>query len=70
MKNNLKRARFEKGLSQIQLFGLSGIWPSKISLLENGFLLPSPEEKRSLARALGVQVEWLFPSDDSKENSL
>jgi len=59
--NRLKEARFKKRKSQIQLFKETGIWPSKISYIENGYWNPSEEEKEKLAKALGVKKEWLFP---------
>ncbi len=66
MKNRLKEARFKKGKSQIQLFKETSIWPSKISYIENGYWNPSEVEKEKLAKALGVERDWLFPKEDGK----
>jgi transcriptional regulator with XRE-family HTH domain len=57
----LKEARFKKGKTQIRPAILSGIHQSKISLIENGFLVPRDDEKRRLAKALGMKpepIEW------------
>jgi len=58
--NRLKEERFKKSKTQIQLFKETGIWPSKISYIENGYWNPSEKEKKKLARALGVTKYWLF----------
>ena len=58
--NRLREARFKKRKSQLQLFKQTGIWPSKISYIENGYWNPSAKEKKKLARALGVTKDWLF----------
>jgi len=61
--NRLKEARFKKSKSQIQLFKETGIWTSKISYFENGYWIPTEEEKIRLANALDVKKDWLFPKD-------
>ena len=62
---NLRKIRFEQRVTQIDLMVKTGIWPSRISLLENGYLQPKPDEKEKLARALGVKIEELFEGDGS-----
>ncbi len=51
--NNIKKARFEKNITQIELYKRTGIWPSRLSLIENGHIEASDGEKEKLARALG-----------------
>ena len=66
MKNRLKEARFFKGKPQIQLWLETGIHYSTISRIECGYLWPTDGQKRTLAKALEVEEDWLFP--DEKEN--
>ena len=54
--NNIKKARFEKNITQIELYKRTGIWPSRLSLIENGHIEASDEEKEKLARALGKKL--------------
>ena len=54
--NNIKKARFEKSITQIVLYKRTGIWPSRLSLIENGHIEASDEEKEKLARALGKRL--------------
>ncbi|MHA2217640.1 MAG: helix-turn-helix domain-containing protein [Candidatus Hodarchaeales archaeon] len=59
--NRLKETRFRKGKTQIQLFKETGIWASRISYIENGYMKPRKKEKQMLAEALCVDENWLFP---------
>lgn len=54
--NNIKNMRFEKNITQIELYKRTGIWPSRLSLIENGHIEASDEEKGKLARALGKKL--------------
>ncbi len=62
----LKEARFNKRMSQMRLFLVTGIWPSKISCIENDLINPTADEKRKLAEALGYSQEWLFPREEKR----
>lgn len=62
--NKLKVARFKKGRTQIQLFKETGIWPSRISYIENGYMGAKEAEKTKLSKALGVKNDWLFPENE------
>jgi transcriptional regulator with XRE-family HTH domain len=64
--NRLREARFKKRKSQIQLFKETGIWPSRISYIENGYMRPHEEEEIRISNTLGFERSWLFP----KENHL
>lgn len=46
---------------QIQLATKSDINFATVSRLENGWLKPTGEQKKKLARALEVKTNWLFP---------
>ncbi|HUW45632.1 MAG TPA: helix-turn-helix transcriptional regulator [Dehalococcoidia bacterium] len=63
LKNNLQGVRKQKGLSQLRLSFLTGIPPSDISRIENGWLKPYPGWRKRLARALGVSEAELFPTE-------
>ena len=65
----LRMTRLKQKKSQFQLSLESGVWPSKISNIENGRWNPSKEEMEKLAKALGVKVTWLFPKGDTKNES-
>ena len=59
--NNLREIRKRKELSQLKLGQLTGIQPSEISRVENGWLTPYPSWRTRLAEALGVSEDTLFP---------
>ncbi len=59
--NRLKEIRNERGLSQLRLSMLTGIAPSELSRIENGWIRPYPGWKKRLARALGTTQVELFP---------
>jgi transcriptional regulator with XRE-family HTH domain len=61
--NRLRETRFKKSKTQIQLFKVTGIWPSRISYIENGYMEAKEEEKKKLSEALGVEKNWLFPEE-------
>jgi transcriptional regulator with XRE-family HTH domain len=58
--NRIKEARFKRNLTQIALYKRTGIWASKLSLIENGYIKVSDHEKEKLARALRFKIDWLF----------
>ncbi|HOO40725.1 MAG TPA: helix-turn-helix transcriptional regulator [Syntrophales bacterium] len=55
----LDEARFRKRMTQADLFLLTGISTSKISLIENGYLVPGEKDREALASALGVSAAEL-----------
>jgi len=63
--NRLKETRFGKGKSQLKVYLETGIWPSRISEIENGHRIPTESEKVKLANALEVEKGFLFPPDES-----
>lgn len=61
--NKLREVRFQKNLTQIELQNRSGVHRTFISFFENEHLQPSAEQKRKLAKALGVRIRdiWAEP---------
>ena len=62
--NNLQKIRKAKGLSQLRLAFMTGIAPSDISRVENGWIKPYPGWRKRFARALGVTESELFGLKD------
>jgi transcriptional regulator with XRE-family HTH domain len=61
--NKLREVRVVKRITQFRLRLSTGIHQSKISMLENDLIQPSQDEKQRLAKALGTEVENIFPED-------
>ena len=64
--NNLKEFRTKKGISQFKLAVDTGISPSIISRIENGWLWPYPGWRQRIAQALNVSESELFPEEGIK----
>ena len=60
LRNNLKAARTEKGLSQSQLAELVGAWRNTISSIETGQFNPTAKLALILCIALDKKFEELF----------
>lgn len=58
--NRLREVRVVKRITQFQLRLSTGIHQSKISMIENGLVEPSEDEKRKLAQALGDDAKKIF----------
>ena len=63
--NKLREARKGKGLSQLKLAFMTGIPPSEISRIENGWIVAYPGWRKRFARALGVPELELFPVEEN-----
>ncbi len=63
LKNNLKRARAEKGLSQTELARLVGVSRNTISSIETGQFNPTAKLALILCIALDKKFEELFYFD-------
>ena len=63
MNNRLKVIRAERRITQFQLSLLSNITQSRLSYFENGLIEPREDEKKRLAKALGVRVEEIWGSN-------
>jgi transcriptional regulator with XRE-family HTH domain len=61
MENKLRVIRRTKEVTQFDLRLKTGIHPSRVSLIEHGYIEPREDEKRRLAKALGVMPEEIFP---------
>ena len=59
--NTLKECRTEQGLSQLELYALSGVSPNTLVAIEKYYHLPRPKLRQALADALKVDVTVLFP---------
>lgn len=64
--NKLREIRVVKKISQFQLRIMTGIHQSKISLMENGLVIPREDEKKRLAKALGCKSEEVWGNDTTK----
>ena len=65
LKNHLKEARAEKGLSQAALAGLVGVSRNTISSIETGQFCPTAKLALVLCIALDRTFEELFYFDQS-----
>jgi len=65
--NKLRELRVVKRVTQFQLRIVTGIHQSKISMIENGLVTPREDERKRLAKALGVRLEEIW-EDASKNN--
>lgn len=64
--NKLRELRFLKGLTQIELEKRTGVHRTSISPIENGYVEPSPEQKKKLAEALDVDIVDIWPQTSSR----
>jgi DNA-binding XRE family transcriptional regulator len=63
---DLVTARAMKKKTQWDVRKITGIHQSKISLLENGYIIPSDEEKTAIAGALDLEVnEIQWPEQEA-----
>lgn len=65
---NLRLARVSKNKTQWDLRHATGIHQTKISLIENNYVLPTDDEKQKIARALGLTVEQIDWDAPEKHN--
>lgn len=63
---NLREARFRKKLTQFDLRIKTGISQTKISHFERGYLIPREDEKKRIARALGVKASEVVWSNEQR----
>lgn len=61
MISNLKLQRIQRELTQVDLWMSSEVPQWRISLLERG-ITPKPDEAEKIAKALGVSVNEIWPS--------
>ncbi|MHA2032975.1 MAG: helix-turn-helix transcriptional regulator [Candidatus Kariarchaeaceae archaeon] len=60
MSNKLREIRVLRRISQYALALQTGIPQSRISIIENSLTQPTEEEKKKIAKVLGLQVKDIF----------
>jgi transcriptional regulator with XRE-family HTH domain len=68
--SRLREEREKQGLSQTKLCMLTGIAQSDISAVENGRKVPHAGWRVRIARALKMDAETLFESDDTSRGNV
>ena len=66
MKNKLKEIRARNRVTQFQLRVMTGIHQSKISMAENDYVELRDEEKKKIAKALGVPCSEIWQLQGEK----
>ena len=61
MKNIMRRLRFDQKKTLDDLWLLTRIRPSRLSLFEREYLEPNKEDMRKIARALRTPIKKVFP---------
>ena len=65
MKNIMRRLRFDQGKTLDDLWLLTKIRQSRLSLLEREYIEPSKEDMKKIAQALKVSIRKVFPNEKS-----
>lgn len=65
MKNIMRRLRFDQGKTLDDLWLLTRIYPSRLSLLEREYIEPRKEDMKKIAQALRVPIKIVFPDEKS-----
>jgi transcriptional regulator with XRE-family HTH domain len=60
----LKIALIQAGKRQFELALQTGIGESTVSRIVNSYRIPTAEEKRKIARALGCSIQKLWPEEE------
>ncbi|MBA7700317.1 hypothetical protein ES703_109028 [subsurface metagenome] len=61
MKNIMRRLRFDQKKTLDDLWLLTRIRPSRLSLFEREYLDPNKEDMKKIARALRTSIKKVFP---------
>lgn len=67
-KDRLRRARENRGMSQVDVGAKTGLQPAAVSHFETGQRAPSFENLRKLADALSVSVDYLLGRIDEEQH--
>lgn len=59
--NRLRVARAERRMTQLDLARAAGVSQSTLSLIENGYVEPTPDQRADFARILETPETELFP---------
>ena len=54
----LKEARFFLGMTQYDLYLVTGIDQSRISYIEGGYISPREDEKQKIEDVIGIKIDW------------
>ena len=68
MSNKLYETRVLKRVSQYVIALQTGIQQSRISLIENELVIPRGDEKKKIAKALGVKVQDIFTEEKDNDD--
>ena len=68
--NRLRVLRAEKRMTQFEIRIATGINQSKLSMIENGLIVPSQQEREKIAEALGVKPGRIWGKPKPTKNSL
>jgi DNA-binding XRE family transcriptional regulator len=66
MSNRLRELRATRRMTQFQLRLETGIHQSKISLIENDWVMPRKDESEAIAKAMGCTVDDIFGTETSE----
>jgi transcriptional regulator with XRE-family HTH domain len=66
--HKLKEIRFFNRITQPLLALKTGIQQSRISLIENSLVMPRDEEKKKIAKALGIKMQDIFTEEADDKN--
>jgi DNA-binding XRE family transcriptional regulator len=61
--NRLRVIRAEKRMTQLSLATATGVHPTRVWKIENGYAEPSPRERHAIASALGSSERDIWPND-------
>jgi transcriptional regulator with XRE-family HTH domain len=59
--NRMRVIRAERRISQLMLATVARIHPTRLWKIENGYVVPTPRERQTVASALGVSVREIWP---------
>lgn len=62
MRNNLRVIRAMNRMTQFHLRLMTGIHQSKLSMAENDLVQLAEQEKKKIAKALGVKANEIWPN--------
>jgi transcriptional regulator with XRE-family HTH domain len=64
---DLREARFICKFSQYDLMIKSGVSQPRISLIERGYVIPTEDERKKIAKALNYKVTDIFPENGGRQ---
>lgn len=67
LSDRMRAVRHERGMTQADVSLLSGLAPSTVGSLEHAGHMPRADHAIRVARALGVQTDWLVAGEGTKD---